>query len=375
MIYFDNAASNIPFSSEKLSFTANPSVRHSAGEKARSILDDFRKILSKNLGGFPSNYIFTSGATESANLIIQGICMHALKTKKGRTEIIINETEHPAVYNTAMAMKKYGFNIHTIAVDSNGVVKKEKIKSLLNENTLMVCIMHVNNETGTIQPVNDIFKQIKEIDNKVITVCDAVQSLTKVELFPSPCCTDFFFSSGHKIGGVKGTGFLYMNENIVISPIFYGGGQENGLRPGTENVDGVYSMMQAYSFYLKNKINIHKHLQFLSETLVESLKKEDIKFKIHSSECFKSDFIHSVVFFGLNSSSLFDFLSINGICVSKGSACSNNSSVKSRVLSAMNVPHDEMESTIRISFSFHNTPEEIKTLSKTISEFITSGRL
>ncbi|EBE9836228.1 cysteine desulfurase [Salmonella enterica subsp. enterica serovar Newport] len=374
MIYFDNAASSTPFIYEKLPFTANPSVRHQEGDKSRWVMDCFRRMLSENLGGFPSNYIFTSGATESANLIIQGICMHAQKTENSRNEIIINETEHPAVYSTVLAMKKKGFVVHTLSVDSDGIVKKEEVAPLLNERTLMVCIMHVNNETGIIQPVNEIFKKIKDIDCKIITVCDVVQAFTKVDLLPDLSCTDFFFSSGHKIGAMKGTGFFYMNENVIISPVFYGGGQENGLRPGTENVDGIYSMMKAYSFYLENRESIHNQIKLLNKTLEESLKKKGIPYKIHSAGHYKSDFIHSVVFYGINAASLFDFLSINGICVSKGSACSNNSSVKSRVLTVMNIPNNEIDSTLRISFSYHNTAEEVKTLSNTISKFIEAGR-
>ncbi|MDE9486001.1 cysteine desulfurase family protein [Xenorhabdus bovienii] len=370
-IYLDNAATTIPLEHRlaKRTFIANPSSSHLLGRQARKFLDDTKMLLCDKFGGKPYNYIFNSGATESANFIIQGICKHIMNRGLERNEIIISAIEHPAIFNTAKKMESLGFKVRVIPVDSNGVIKIEDALAFLNQRTAMVCVMSVNNETGVIQPLNSLFSRIKDFSKNIITVCDAVQAVFKGVTLPLLTHTDCFFASGHKIGANKGIGFLYMNAGVFVEPLMYGGGQEEGLRSGTENMDGIDSLHDSIMYHTQNEENIRIHLKDLSGKLYSCLNELGIVFSVNTSDAEKSDYIHSVSFDNLPSAQLAEFLSINGIFVSRGSACSSTSTQTSRVLSAMGLNMQCISSTIRISFSPLNHVHEVELLCNKISEF------
>ncbi|MGL6017916.1 MAG: cysteine desulfurase family protein, partial [Gibbsiella quercinecans] len=208
MIYFDNAASAMPHP-DAINFVpkfGNPSSQHIAGKQSAMVISDTRKLLANLFGGEPDNYYFTSGATESANLFIQGVCRFLKNMGSHRDEIIVSAVEHPAVFNTAHRMIHLGFKVHVLPVDKNGVVNINSLKELICHKTALVCIMGVNNETGVIQPVNKAFHEVKKYDDDIITLCDSVQLLTKTEMILNLDVVDAFFSSGHKIGATKGIG-------------------------------------------------------------------------------------------------------------------------------------------------------------------------
>lgn len=361
MIYFDNAASATPFLSA-INFVpshGNPSSNHKAGYESACMIRDTRLLLSSLFGGEANHYYFSSGATESANLIIQGVCLFLKKISSNRNEIVISEIEHPAVYNTVIAMKKHGFIVKIIPVTQNGIIDTNVIDKLINKNTAMVCIMGVNNETGAIQPVNHVFKTIKKIDDEVITICDAVQMLTKIPASPDQKYVDCFFASGHKLGASKGIGFFYLSDNIMLEPLFIGGEQEGGIRPGTENIHGIQSIALALKEYIDMGHHHYQHVEKLNNTFFKILTELQVPFFVNTQGAPTSNYVISISFPDVSSKELIHYLSQKGVCVSRGSACSSVSVSPSRVLSAMQLGLDKMNTTLRISFSCHNTLDEV----------------
>lgn len=371
MIYFDNAASSMPHPNA-VDFTSslgNPSSYHQAGQVSCNVINQSRKLLGEVFGGEPDNYYFTSGATESANLIIQGYCRFLKQRESHRNEIIVSAIEHPAVYNTVEAMGRLGFKVHVLGVDSCGIIDFQALDSLLNNNTALVCIMGVNNETGVIQPINDIFNLVKGKDNNIVTVCDAVQYLTKVEESLDLSSIDCFFASGHKIGASKGIVFFYLDEHVTLMPLFIGGEQEGGLRPGTENLYGIESLTRALNEYIQFGHKHNLHVRQLKKRLLSQLNSSDINFRLNTQYAPSSDYVLSIAFIDRDAGQLVNFLARKGVCISRGSACSSISNKSSRVLSAMQLERSVINSTIRVSFSYYNSLDEVDKFCEYIEAF------
>ncbi len=266
-------------------------------------------------------------------------------------------------------MKKQGFLVHVLSVDNAGIINLHDLKSLVSCKTALVCIMGVNNETGIIQPINAAFKCIKDIDHGIVTMCDTVQYLTKVNTKLDLDNIDCFFASGHKIGATKGIGLLYLNEMVMVDPLFFGGGQESGLRPGTENLYGIESLSRAIKEHAQKCIIYQDHVQILKKNLLNGLEEAGISYQVNTLNAPTSDYILSLAFPGQDASQLANYLANKGICISRGSACSSTSAKPSRVLSAMKLDRKTINSTIRLSFSPNNTLDEVKTFCTHMIEY------
>ncbi|WP_260954676.1 cysteine desulfurase family protein [Pseudomonas citri] len=369
MIYLDSAASALPFEDAVVFSPAlgNPSSAHPVGRQANAVMEKTRGLLSSMFGGRPSEYHFCSGATEAANLIIQGRCRFLKIANPTRNEIIVSAIEHPAIFNTVEHMRQSGFIVHIAPVDHRGIIEASFIFDMLNENTAMVLVMGVNNETGARQPIDDIAKKLKSINPEIAFICDGVQVLTKVTS-PDLTYIDALIGSGHKLGAAKGIGFFYLNRRFRLSPLLFGGEQEAGVRPGTENLYGVESLYRALEHHQENAERYHKHVRALNLLLQKTLEESNIPFSINTHDGETSGYILSICFHGIDASRTIKFLSQRGICVSKGSACSSVSSTPSRVLSAMKLSPAQMSSTLRVSFSPLNVEDDVLTFCAVMKE-------
>ena len=357
-IYLDNSATTKPYKEvvEKMIFAlendyANPSSLHKKGLEVEKNIKKIREDIARTLGVKEKEIYFTSGGTESNNSIIRGVL------DKRKNHIITTKIEHPSVLDTIKTLEKEGIEVTYLDVDSEGKIDIDSLKSSIKENTILVSIMHVNNEVGSIQPISEIGKYLKTLKEKVYFHVDAVQSFGKINFKPSKYNIDFMSVSGHKIHGPKGIGFMYIKENSKVKPLFTGGGQEFGFRSGTENIPGIYGLGEAVR--ITNK-NLDKNIQEIN-TLKNLLKSEILNnienVKINSPEdgvCH----ILNVSFLGVKGEVLLHYLEQKDIYVSTGSACSSKKK-GSHVLNAMNLSKDEIEGTIRFSLSCFNTEEEI----------------
>lgn len=357
-IYLDNSATTKPYKEvvEKMIFAlendyANPSSLHKKGLEVEKNIKKIREDIARTLGVKEKEIYFTSGGTESNNSIIRGVL------DKRKNHIITTKIEHPSVLDTIKTLEKEGIEVTYLDVDSEGKIDIDSLKSSIKENTILVSVMHVNNEVGSIQPISEVGKYLKTLKEKVYFHVDAVQSFGKINFKPSKYNIDFMSVSGHKIHGPKGIGFMYIKENSKVKPLFTGGGQEFGFRSGTENIPGIYGLGEAVR--ITNK-NLDKNIQKIN-TLKNLLKSEILNnienVKINSPEdgvCH----ILNVSFLGVKGEVLLHYLEQKDIYVSTGSACSSKKK-GSHVLNAMNLSKDEIEGTIRFSLSCFNTEEEI----------------
>lgn len=357
-IYLDNSATTKPYKEvvEKMIFAlendyANPSSLHKKGLEVEKNIKKIREDIARTLGVKEKEIYFTSGGTESNNSIIRGVL------DKRKNHIITTKIEHPSVLDTIKTLEKEGIEVTYLDVDSEGKIDINSLKSSIKENTILVSVMHVNNEVGSIQPISEVGKYLKTLKEKVYFHVDAVQSFGKINFKPSKYNIDFMSVSGHKIHGPKGIGFMYIKESSKVKPLFTGGGQEFGFRSGTENIPGIYGLGEAIR--ITNE-NLDKNIQKI-DSLKNLLKSEILNnienVKINSPEdgvCH----ILNVSFLGVKGEVLLHYLEQKDIYVSTGSACSSKKK-GSYVLNAMNLSKDEIEGAIRFSLSCFNTEEEI----------------
>jgi cysteine desulfurase len=342
-IYLDNAATTHiakEVASEiikKLKLYGNPSSRHLLGRQARIEIENAREKIAKVINAKPEEIIFTSGATESNNLAIKGLA----EANPEKKQIIISEIEHPCILETCAFLESKGYRIEKIPVDKEGIIKIQDLKNKITKDTLLVSIMHVNNEIGTIQPIEEIAKICKE--KKVLFHTDAVQSFGKIKIDVAKMGIDLLSVSGHKLNALKGIGFLYIKKGIKIEPLIRGGGQENNLRSGTENVIGIISLATALDLKkqtsevenLRNRI-IEKLLEIPGSKLNGSREK-----RIYNNI--------NISFYGIEGESLQMFLDEEGIFISTSSACASHKLAKSHVLKAIGIDKFYLNGSIRIS--------------------------
>lgn len=374
MIYLDNAASALPFD-DAVNFQVapgNPSSDHPAGHAAKAILEKTRSQLSTLFGGRPGEYYFCSGATEAANLVIQGHCQFLKATQSPRNQIIVSAVEHPAIFNTVKHMQQLGFGIDVVPVDRRGIIESAYLYDALSERTAMVLVMGVNNETGACQPVDEIARRVKMFDAQIPVICDGVQMLTKVAA-PDLAHVDAIIGSGHKLGAAKGIGFFFLSHRLRLFPVQFGGEQEAGTRPGTENLYGVESLYRALRHHEKNADEFQRHVQQLGRFLRETLSGLDIAFSLNTRDGETSGYVLSLCFAGLDAGKAMKFLAQRNICVSKGSACSSVSPVPSRVLSAMKLTPAEMSATLRVSFSPLSRQTDVLAFCEAIKAIVSAG--
>lgn len=372
MIYLDNAATTKPSESavnaiiKAAECFGNPSSLHGLGLEAEKLVNNSRKIIAGKLGVGEKNILFTSGGTEANNTAIFGVCQ--AKNKIGK-KVVTSKIEHPSVTSAFLELKNRGYEVEFVDVDSDGRINLEALSNILDENTVLVSIMHVNNETGVIQPVEEISGLIRQKSPNAYFHCDCVQSFGKIEVKPNKMGTDLITISSHKIHGYKGTGALYIKDMRMIRPYIFGGEQQWEMRPGTENVGGILAFGAA-----ADEINIDTDkMKLLRDSMKEYLKIiPDIKF--NGCDEYNSGSILNVSFVGIKAEILLHALEAKGVYVSTGSACSSHKPQPSHVLTAMGLKKNEIEGAVRISFDSWNTIDEIKKAAKIITAEVTNIR-
>ncbi|MCR5156286.1 MAG: cysteine desulfurase [Butyrivibrio sp.] len=350
----------------------NASSVHHMGTMADSRLFSAREIIAGTLKVDPSEILFTSGGTESDNLAILGTAK--ANAWRGK-HIITTSIEHPAVSETCAELQRQGFEITYLPVDEYGVIRLEDLKAALREDTILVSIMAVNNEIGSVQPLEEAGKLIKAFRKDIVFHVDAVQGYGKLVLRPRSMNIDLMSVSSHKIHGPKGVGFLYIKKGTKISPICYGGGQQKGMRSGTENVPGCAGMALAAKMCYENFDEKIRNLYELKKYLMDSLEAGISDIKLNGPECYKgAPHIVSLSIRGLRAETVLNMLSSKEIYVSAGSACTSNNPHVSDTLRAIGLDKDLLESTIRISMSLETTKEEIDYLIDTLKSQVDTMR-
>lgn len=345
----------------------NPSSMHLKGVAAEKYIKEAKQILSKNLKVNEKELFFTSGGTESNNLAIIGA---AFANQRSGNHIITTKVEHPSVSNPMRFLEENGFRVTYLPVDSNGVVSLQALEEVICRETILVSTMFVNNEVGAVMPVEKIAALIKSKKPNVIYHVDAIQAYGKFKIFPKKVGIDLLSISGHKIHGPKGVGILYVNEKVRLKPILFGGGQQNGMRSGTENVPGVAGIARAAQECYHNFDEKIERLYQLRESFVSRI------------ECLEGTQINgpkaregaphivSVSFRGVRSEVLLHALEDRGIYVSAGSACSAHKRSVSPTLNAMKLESALLDSTLRFSFSTQTTEEEIDYTIQVLGEML-----
>ncbi len=351
----------------------NPSSVHHMGLVSGERLAQARETIASTLKVDSNEIVFTSGGTESDNFAIIG----AARANKWRGKhIITTSIEHPAVLVTMEYLQKEGFEITYLPVDHEGKVSLDDLKSAIREDTILVSMMFVNNEIGTIEPVAEAGQLIKAINKDIVFHVDAVQAYGKVQIRPRAMNIDLMSVSSHKIHGPKGVGFLYIKKGTKIVPINYGGGQQKGMRSGTENVPGIAGLALAAKMChddFKNRIG---KLYELKKYLIDSLNERITDIKINGPSCEDgAPHIVSLSIRGLAAETVLNMLSSKKIYVSAGSACSSNNPHVSDTLVAVGVERELLESTIRISMSLMTTKEEIDFFLDTLCSQVENMRM
>ena len=334
----------------------NPSAMHLKGVEAEKYVREAAQILAKILKVNEKEIIFTSGGTESNNLALFG---GADANKRSGNHIITTSVEHAAVGQPAERLEQMGYEVTIVPVDHRGVVQLEELEKALRPDTILVSTMYVNNEVGAVMPVEEIAKLVHEKSPKALYHVDAIQAFGKYRIYPKKAGIDMLSVSSHKIHGPKGVGFLYINEKARIQPQILGGGQQAGMRSGTDNVPGIAGLGVAAKMVYTDFDKKIEHMYQLKERLAEGfLKLPDVR--LNGMEIREgAPQILSASFLGVRSEVLLHTLEEKGIYVSAGSACSSHKRKAAGTLSAMGMEAAQRESTLRFSFSEENTFEEV----------------
>jgi len=382
LIYLDNAASTavhpevvkemLPYFDVQY---GNPSSIHQFGRKAKNAIQKARKQVAALIGAEPDEILFTSGGTESNNTILNGISNLTLRIPKLRhlqNHIITSSIEHEAILKPCKNLEELdvGYNLTYLPVDEYGMVDFLDVENSLTENTIIVSVMFANNEVGTVQPIKEISKICKK--HNVLFHTDAVQAAGKIPINVKELGIDALSISSHKINGPKGAGALFIKKGIKPNPMILGGGQENGMRSGTENVASIVGFGKACEI-AKERLNKNiSHFQTLHSSILSKIVKEipHVKLNGHPEKRIFNN-IH-LTFLGVNGEDLIIKLDEHGIAASTGSACSVHTQKASHVLKAMSFNHEQITGSLRISFGYLNTLDEVdqtvEVLKKVVSE-------
>lgn len=361
-VYLDNAATTRldkrvltkmnPYLTDKY---GNASSIHNLGQEAYLDLCEAKKIVAKIINGDPENVIFTSGATESNNFIIKGVA-RANRTEE-KNKIIISAIEHPCVRESANELVKEGFIVEFLPVDKEGIVNPEDLRKAVDSRTILVSIMAVNNEIGTIQDIAALAAIAHEKGAYFHT--DAVQAVPYLKLDVKKMGLDFLSLSGHKFYGPKGVGVAYINRKVKIKPLLIGGGQEDGYRSGTYNLPGIMGLAFALELAYKERTDYIKKVKTLRDYLLAQVKKNIPEIKVNGSLVKRVPANLNLMFSYVEGEAILMDLSHKGICVSTGSACSATDLRGSYVLKAIGLDKNFMNSNIRFSLGRYNTKAEI----------------
>lgn len=362
-IYFDNSATTRVFDSVRdvmvqalTTDYGNTASRHIKGVEAENYVKSAREEIAKSLKVKEKEILFTSGGTESNNMALIGT---ALANRRSGNHLITTCIEHASIYNTMSFLEEQGFRVTYLPVDHNGHVSLESLREAVCDDTILVSVMYVNNEMGAVEPVEEIAKIIKEKKPGVYFHVDAIQAYGKYVIRPKKLGIDLMSVSGHKIHGPKGIGFLYIDERVKIKPIIYGGGQQKGMRSGTENVPGCAGLGMAVKEIYKDHEKKIDHLYALKDRMVNGLEEME-GVTVHGFTGRDSaPQIVSAGFEGVRAEVLLHALEDKGIYVSSGSACSSNHPGVSGTLRGIGVKDSLLDSTLRFSFGVFNTEEEV----------------
>lgn len=373
-VYFDNSATTKVFDCVKdivvktmIDDYGNAASKHTKGVKAEQYIKEARAIIAKTLKVQEKEIVFTSGGSESNNMALIGA---AMANRRRGNHIISSNVEHSSVYNTLGFLQDQGFEITYLPVDHQGHIDFEQLKDSLRPETILVSVMYVNNEVGSVEPVEEISKVIKKIYPDILFHVDAIQAYGKYEIRPKRQGIDLLSVSGHKFHGPKGTGFLYINEKAKVKPLIYGGGQQKGMRSGTENVPGVAGMgVAAKEIYERHREKVD-YLYGLKDYFMKRL--EEIDGCVINSQPGRESApqIVSVSFQGVRSEVLLHALEEREIYVSSGSACSSNHPGVSGTLKGIGVKQELLDATLRFSFGMFNKSEEIDYAVQVLKELL-----
>ena len=373
MIYLDNSATTRPFD-EVTEYMAhvmkdvfgNPSSMHMAGVDAENEIRKATDSISQILRADPKEIIFTSGGTESDNLAIIG---SAMAHKRAGMHLVTTKVEHPAVLETMKYLEEQGFSVTYLDVRSDGTVDPDTLKGSLKDDTILVSIMHVNNEIGAVNDIAELSRLVKDHDPGIVFHTDAVQSFGKIRLEPKKAGVDLMSVSGHKIHGPKGIGFLYVNAKTRILPTIFGGGQQKGMRSGTQNVPGIAGLGLAAALVYEDFDSRIEKLFDLKRYFTEELGKLDgVTLNgipgaegMPDLEAIRKTAPHiiSASFEGVRAEVLLHALEAKGIYVSSGSACASNKPSVSATLLAIGLRRQLLDATLRFSLSFETMQKEI----------------
>jgi len=375
LIYFDNAASTavhpevvkemLPYFDVQY---GNPSSIHQFGRKAKNAIQKARKQVAALIGAEPNEILFTSGGTESNNTILDGVLKSS--GEPDPEHIITSSIEHEAILQPCKDFETAGIKITYLPVNEHGIVNLDDITNSINSHTVLVSIMFANNEVGTIQPIKEISEICKKYQIPLHT--DAVQAVGKVPINVKDLGVDALSISSHKINGPKGIGALFIKKGLTVTPQILGGGQENGMRSGTENVASIVGFGKACEI-AKDKLSDNiSHFQTLHSSILSKIVKEipHVKLNGHPEKRIFNN-IH-LTFLGVNGEDLIIKLDEHGIAASTGSACSVHTQKASHVLKAMGFNHEQITGSLRLSFGYMNTLDEIsqtvEILKKVVSE-------
>ncbi len=368
MIYLDNAATTPvnPLVAQTISDSlmnefANPSSLYGIGAKSEIGINKARESIAATIGAKANELYFTSCASESNNIAIYGL---ALARKNWGKKVITTGYEHPAVQKPFEFLGEMGFNVVNIMPDKNGTVSRDEILDAVDSTTCLVSLIHVNNETGAKLDIEKLSEKIKEKNPRTAIHIDAVQSFMKYPLDVKKLKIESLSFSAHKINGPKGIGGLYLRAGTNIKPVFLGGGQERGLRAGTENIHYIKGLAKACEILKPNLMANLRHYAALRAKLEEELKQFD-NVVINSPQG-GAPYTLNFSFTGYRSETLLHFLDSKGICVSSGSACSKGS--RSHTLTAMKLPNDRIDSSVRVSFGVQNTESDVDALIEALKE-------
>ncbi len=366
-VYFDNAATTrphpkvieamIPYLSSEY---GNPSSIHSFGRKARVLVEEARELIANFIGANASEIYFTSGGTEANNFIVSGIPKTDLIERK-RNSILVTSADHHSVIDTAIELSKNGISTRLVPVDHSTKVVTENYKNLLNSSTSLVSVIHINNETGSINNIKELACHAHQINSYFHS--DAVQSFGKFTINVIELCPDALTASAHKINGPKGIGFAYIKSGTPVNPLVIGGSQERNRRGGTENVAAIAGFAEAVRIAELNMAYNFDHVKNLRKLFIDGIKVIDNKGIKINIDADANPYILSITFlsnyYQNDSEAMLMFLDIHGIAASNGAACTSGTIKPSHVIIATGYPEDDARGTIRFSFSAENTFKEV----------------
>jgi len=373
-IYFDNAATTrvrpeVSALMQRIMEEdyGNPSARYKKGMEAENLVKEAAARIASTLKVKPNEIVFTSGGTESDNMALVGTAL--ARARRGK-HIVSCNIEHAAVYKTMEFLQTLGYEISFVGVDEKGRVKLDELEKAIRPDTILVSIMAVNNEIGSVEPVGEIGRLIKEKNPECYFHTDAIQAYGKLILRPAADRVDLLTMSSHKIHGPKGCGFIYIRDKVHVTPIIYGGGQQHDMRSGTENVPGIAGMGLACEMYYKEHAAIEEKMLAVKGRLYERLNAME---GVKCNSGMGSDFaphILSASFAGVRAEVLLHALEDKGIYVSSGSACSSNHPAVSGTLRAIGLEKALLDSTLRFSFGIYNEPEEADVCADALQELL-----